>query len=178
MLSPSLRQVTHALLTRPPLSYISASRRINQCSFVRLECVKHAASVHPEPGSNSLNIVFIHRSSLRCLNRIQSFFLSFFLLFVLCVQSSLLTRFLVFFVVVLFSKTVSPSLSETAWPVYHTSYLLSILFVKVFSIFLRFFSNKWPKARKTVEKAHAFSTVSLYFTFCMTIPRDSMTYLR
>ena len=113
-LSPSERQVTHALLTRPPLSYISASRRINQCSFVRLECVKHAASVHPEPGSNSLNIVFIHRSSLRCLNRIQSFFLSFFLLFVLCVQSSLLTRFLVFFVVVLFSKTVSPPLSETA----------------------------------------------------------------
>ena len=40
-------QVTHALLTRPPLS---SSRKKN---FVRLACVKHAASVYPEPGSNS-----------------------------------------------------------------------------------------------------------------------------
>ena len=47
------RQVAHALLTRPPLSYLNASRRINQDNSVRLECVMHAASVHPEPGSNS-----------------------------------------------------------------------------------------------------------------------------
>ena len=44
-LSPTLGQVTHALLTRAPLS----SRR----NFVRLACVKHAASVRSEPGSNS-----------------------------------------------------------------------------------------------------------------------------
>ena len=43
-----MRQVTHALLTRPPLSHLSEER-----CFVRLACVKHAASVHPEPGSNS-----------------------------------------------------------------------------------------------------------------------------
>ena len=49
------RQVAHALLTRPPLSYLNASRRINQNNSVRLECVMHAASVHPEPGSNSRN---------------------------------------------------------------------------------------------------------------------------
>ena len=51
-----MRQVTHALLTRPPLShkiFISEENQI-EC-FVRLACVKHAASVHPEPGSNSLN---------------------------------------------------------------------------------------------------------------------------
>ena len=48
LLSPCTGQVTHALLTRPPLSF---PRRK---SFVRLACVKHAASVHPEPGSNSL----------------------------------------------------------------------------------------------------------------------------
>ena len=30
-------------------------RRIRFKCFVRLACVKHAASVHPEPGSNSLN---------------------------------------------------------------------------------------------------------------------------
>ena len=54
LLSPCMRQVTHALLTRPPLShkiFISEENQI-KC-FVRLACVKHAASVHPEPGSNS-----------------------------------------------------------------------------------------------------------------------------
>ena len=44
----SHRQVTHALLTRPPLTYSRKNKS------VRLECVMHAASVHPEPGSNSL----------------------------------------------------------------------------------------------------------------------------
>ena len=52
-LSPIQRQVAHALLTRPPLNYLCASRRINKSNSVRLECVMHAASVHPEPGSNS-----------------------------------------------------------------------------------------------------------------------------
>ena len=47
LLSPCTGQVTHALLTRPPLS---SSRKKN---FVRLACVRHAASVRPEPGSNS-----------------------------------------------------------------------------------------------------------------------------
>ena len=50
------RQVAHALLTRPPL--IIPRRVIT----VRLECVMHAASVHPEPGSNSLIIVYSLRS--------------------------------------------------------------------------------------------------------------------
>ena len=49
-----MRQVTHALLTRPPLSHKSLhSEKICLKCFVRLACVKHAASVHPEPGSNS-----------------------------------------------------------------------------------------------------------------------------
>ena len=51
VLSPSQRQVAHALLTRPPLTFIR-SKLPNQS--VRLECVMHAASVYPEPGSNSL----------------------------------------------------------------------------------------------------------------------------
>ena len=51
-----MRQVTHALLTRPPLSHKIFIPEENQIEcFVRLACVKHAASVHPEPGSNSLN---------------------------------------------------------------------------------------------------------------------------
>ena len=65
MLSPCVRQVAHALLTRPPLRRISAL--LLPCAPVRLACVKHAASVHPEPGSNSrifdlspsLNLVFL-----------------------------------------------------------------------------------------------------------------------
>ena len=57
-LSPSERQIAHALLTRPPLSREFQSRRIFQNDSVRLACVRHAASVHPEPGSNSLKIVF------------------------------------------------------------------------------------------------------------------------
>ena len=49
-----MRQVTHALLTRPPLSHkILHPEGIKIKCFVRLACVKHAASVHPEPGSNS-----------------------------------------------------------------------------------------------------------------------------
>ena len=54
LLSPSTRQVTHALLTRPPLSHKELQTEVirSKC-FVRLACVKHAASVYPEPGSNS-----------------------------------------------------------------------------------------------------------------------------
>ena len=48
-LSPSERQVAHALLTRPPLTFIPEGNQ-----SVRLACVRHAASVRPEPGSNSL----------------------------------------------------------------------------------------------------------------------------
>ncbi len=53
MLSPCVRQVTHALLTRPPLGPQDSIRKLPPGSPVRLACVKHAASVHPEPGSNS-----------------------------------------------------------------------------------------------------------------------------
>lgn len=45
----SLGQVTHVLLTRSPLITPKQAPRIT----VRLACVKHAASVRPEPGSNS-----------------------------------------------------------------------------------------------------------------------------
>ena len=57
MLFHSERQVTHALLTRPPLIHPSVGRSLRQNFIVRLACVKHAASVRPEPGSNSLKIV-------------------------------------------------------------------------------------------------------------------------
>ena len=47
LLSPCVRLVVHALLTRPPLS---SPRR---APSARLAWVRHAASVRPEPGSNS-----------------------------------------------------------------------------------------------------------------------------
>ena len=41
-------QITHALLTRAPLYSVPEATFL-----VRLACVRHAASVHSEPGSNS-----------------------------------------------------------------------------------------------------------------------------
>ena len=62
MLSPCTWQVTHALLTRPPLGYEKFSPQqagsLTHHIPVRLACVKHAASVHPEPGSNSRHYFF------------------------------------------------------------------------------------------------------------------------
>ena len=54
LLSPSAGQVAHALLTRPPLGSANfRSEKFPSARPVRLACVRHAASVHPEPGSNS-----------------------------------------------------------------------------------------------------------------------------
>ncbi len=46
-LSQSEGQIAHVLLTRSPLIHHRSD------FIVRLACVKHAASVRPEPGSNS-----------------------------------------------------------------------------------------------------------------------------
>ena len=48
LLSQSSGQVGHVLLTRSPLGLLPEGMNL-----VRLACVKHAASVRPEPGSNS-----------------------------------------------------------------------------------------------------------------------------
>ena len=68
-MSPSARQVTHALLTRPPLSHkhLPSEKFCRKC-FVRLACVKHAASVHPEPGSNSHKKFFPFQNQLANFN--------------------------------------------------------------------------------------------------------------
>ncbi len=60
LLFPTLGQVAHVLRTRLPLTL-----RLLKAS-VRLTCVKHAASVHPEPGSNSplyFNVRFLYPDS-------------------------------------------------------------------------------------------------------------------
>ena len=48
-LSQSQGQIAHVLLTRSPL----IQQEQAPAFIVRLACVKHAASVRPEPGSNS-----------------------------------------------------------------------------------------------------------------------------
>jgi hypothetical protein len=50
-LAPTTGQVTHVFLTRPP-------RKPSEDDPVRLACIRHAASVDPEPGSNSPPICF------------------------------------------------------------------------------------------------------------------------
>src|SRR4051812_43351190 len=50
VLSQTSGQVAHVLLTRSPLGLPRCCHRLD---LVRLACVKHAASVRPEPGSNS-----------------------------------------------------------------------------------------------------------------------------
>ncbi len=65
LLSPCTRQVTHALLTRPLLSHLHLPPEgFRRKRFVQLACVRHAASVHPEPGSNSHVKVFVPELSL------------------------------------------------------------------------------------------------------------------
>src|SRR6266508_43118 len=50
VLSPTRGQVAHVLLTRLPLgTRLPCGKR----ALARLACVRHAASVNPEPGSNS-----------------------------------------------------------------------------------------------------------------------------
>ena len=51
------------LLTRSPLTWL------RRASSVRLACVRRAASVHPEPGSNSLNNLYVKPSPAYHLTR-------------------------------------------------------------------------------------------------------------
>ena len=76
MLSPTQGQVAHALLTRPPLI------RDRSPVTVRLECVMHAASVHPEPGSNSQTNCISSAVAVRFLSEL--FILAFFTFLELC----------------------------------------------------------------------------------------------
>ena len=50
--SQAERQVTYVLLTRSPLDFQEQA----PFRLVRLACIRHAASVHPEPGSNSQSL--------------------------------------------------------------------------------------------------------------------------
>ena len=116
VLSRFERQVAHALLTRPPLSKFEQALLYS----VRLECVMHAASVHPEPGSNS---------------RLKSLYLSYLLItssHLGIVEISWLPSFLSFLNSVLFLRTfVLCTLSQSLFNFqgsFHTRYLHNFLF--------------------------------------------------
>ena len=147
LLSPCTGQVTHALLTRPPLS---SSRKKN---FVRLACVKHAASVYPEPGSNS----HVQFSVQFCANAFLSVCVSYLKDFTVFIGCSLyyaknFTR-LTTFVIRLFKKSSGLvilfnyqgslwfffAISVTAHLIYHSRLRLSSTFSTFFnSLFLMF----------------------------------------
>ena len=139
------RQVAHALLTRPPLSLLHSIRRLPSINSVRLECVMHAASVHPEPGSNSRSIVLTSLPK-ECSN-LSSFFLASF---TFCLSSILLRisneiSFALYFFrfVLLQSLVVQFSMTNLLKPLKVTASLLYhklIRFVKYFfSTFQNFF---------------------------------------
>ena len=76
-----MRQVAHALLTRPPLSHDHLHPEgICQKCFVRLACIKHAASVHPEPGSNSRFIFILSAPPKGSFNKIEFYLFALYLL--------------------------------------------------------------------------------------------------
>ena len=70
-LSHSAGQITHVLLTRSPLEY--PPPKMAGLS-VRLACVKHAASVRPEPGSNSPTTTHINACVAQKQNKIKIVF--------------------------------------------------------------------------------------------------------
>ena len=156
LLSPCIRQVTHALLTRPPLSHKIISPEGNQIKcFVRLACVKHAASVYPEPGSNS----HVQFSVQFCANAFLSVCVSYLKDFTVFIGCSLyyaknFTR-LITFVIRLFKKSSGLvilfnyqgslwfffAVSATACIIYHSCLRLSSIFSTFLTLFLLSFNR-------------------------------------
>ncbi len=124
-----MRQVTHALLTRPPLSHKIFNPEGNQIEcFVRLACVKHAASVHPEPGSNSHVKKF-------CPARIKSGFSSETMFPIYCFKvASLIEAFLNYSQNL--SRFFTVQLSMFVVVIFNSLYILSCLQVVVNSFFI------------------------------------------
>ena len=143
-LSRTVRQVAHALLTRPPLTQGRSP------SSVRLECVMHAASVHPEPGSNSRKICI---KTPRRVIQSSELDLLFTLLFVWGVFSSRIARFvshtilisqdlaLYSSLVVQFSMIVAALDCSLAQPAYYITFFPFCQYL--FWNFFNFFSFFW-----------------------------------
>ena len=122
--------VRHSVISLPP-------RRTSKKCFVRLECVKHAASVHPEPGSNSLKFCISSAKVSSCRKYLfQSAILASYFLkyFVFKVFNEILIRSFV----VQFPKT-KPASSEAARLFYHIPTPFVNPFFSFLFIFFSFF---------------------------------------
>ena len=163
LLSPSLRQVPHALLTRSPLD----SKKQAPSSLVRLACVRRAASVRPEPGSNSLLNDIYHLKS------VKSLFAQHAIACVLC-ELLCLELFNVFFQhenrfrykffdIVQFSRSCSASAKRlTTWLFYHRSgFLSSFIFSKFFVSYRTWNISKASRIPAGLSRVYWF--FSLYF---------------
>ena len=132
VLSRLERQVAHALLTRPPLSKFEQALLYS----VRLECVMHAASVHPEPGSNSrlkslylsylLSLLFSFRNCRDLL--VAKFFLASFF----CTSSSYFRTLYYLSIVVQFSRIISHPRGS---PLFGRLIIIALLFLFVNTFF-------------------------------------------
>ena len=120
VLSRLERQVAHALLTRPPLRYFKQALRIS----VRLECVMHAASVHPEPGSNSRLKKFILAifSLLFSFRNCRDLVVKYLYLTSFCTFSYFRTLYSLF--VVQFSRIIS---APFRFPLFGRSIIISLI---------------------------------------------------
>ncbi len=148
LLSPSERQVTHALLTRPPLSLPSLPPKIPLGSFVRLACVRHAASVRPEPGSNSLKSCII--SSDDAITFFRAFFSLIFTsltcLFLFLPLSSSFRNYCL--KSTFYSSWISGSFSFRCliFKVLRSSLEVSLCIISLWSYFVKLFSKLFSKS--------------------------------
>ena len=128
-------RVTHPSAAQSPFCP-KTSRR-----FARLACVRHAASVHPEPGSNSQIKVFVQDQNQAWLN----FYPVYLLLG--CSLRTILFRIVQGYVTVQLSKCCL-LFCDSVLLSYDSFYTLSHLFVSVkrfFQLFLKpFFQNLYP----------------------------------
>ena len=154
LLSRTQRQIAHALLTRPPLSVLLHS--------VRLECVMHAASVHPEPGSNSLKNGYIFAPSRKRLHtflRVAYSSFSYFFEFLNVFLNEIPSHFSVLWIsVVQFSKTkLPPRLFRRDFYILPRSYPFVKSFSKTFLSFLKKVAGRsrtWGAAFTAVEPVY------------------------
>ena len=142
-------QIVHALLTRPPLSIF------RKTYFVRLACVRHAASVRPEPGSNSRLIFLLKITHSIIYLSLLLLFCSFLLELSKVSYAVLLSRFL-------------PSLA-TAWLVYHISTMLSTAIFFFFSYLLEISLLCFVSYDSLTSLSHHFDVVNYQFFLFYTV---------
>ena len=141
---PFPEAIPHSEAGYSRVTHPSATKNFNKSKFsVRLACVRRAASVHPEPGSNSLkSCIYQEPRFLIILFHYESLAITDFLVFsdfscLFPIKNQGISRVVIFIVMFSFqSAIVSNHLSETAYLLYHRFLNLSSTFSEFFVIFL------------------------------------------